>query len=554
MGLADVPTLAELPVETAQELLVEASRLGRGEASSLSPGLRQDQKPRIVLLSRPGPGGRARVAQGAGRGWSGALRALPVPRPDQRAPEWLRLDVVESADSFMGKLLPGLQGVGYSEGLIVLPEELSHQGLLKGSSLRKGYRERLPQHEGAQQPAADARRPRYRVRLRSACWNQRETYPVYRGHRVLRPEQVTPERLLAASCAAGDHLLTMLQSGGRFIYEYHPGRDHRSSDYNLLRHAGACYSLCQLYEATQDERYREGARTALDYLLGAVRESPEGLVAGEGLPLFLVDAGAVKLGGNALSILALCEYARVSGQSLARERVLGLGWGLLAHQAEDGSFPVHKRDYASWEADDFVSGYYPGESILALMALHHCDARGPWLKAARRAAHFLIEVRDRDLPVARLAHDHWLMLALAELSRVDPSPVYRRHLLRLSEAICQAQLSDQEESDWNGGFYRPPRSGPTSIRLEGLGAAVRCLQGTDVRRARQAMDRAALFLMQLQIQPESAAFFPRPELCLGGVPRSLSDFELRIDYDQHFISGLLSLRALGAQGRTTSNL
>ena len=58
------------------------------------------------------------------------------------------------------------------------------------------------------------------------------------------------------------------------------------------------------------------------------------------------------------------------------------------------------------------------------------------------------------------------------------------------------------------------------------------------------------FQLQTQFRPESVLYLKDPERSLGGFHRSLTNFEIRIDYVQHNISALLALyRILEAEGK-----
>lgn len=52
---------------------------------------------------------------------------------------------------------------------------------------------------------------------------------------------------------------------------------------------------------------------------------------------------------------------------------------------------------------------------------------------------------------------------------------------------------------------------------------------------------AVAFQLQSQFRAESAMYLPHPQRVIGGFRRSLTNFEIRIDYVQHNISSILSL-------------
>ena len=56
--------------------------------------------------------------------------------------------------------------------------------------------------------------------------------------------------------------------------------------------------------------------------------------------------------------------------------------------------------------------------------------------------------------------------------------------------------------------------------------------------------RMAAFQRRCQLTPENALYLPRPDRALGGFRRSLTHWEVRIDYVQHNLSALLGLRSI----------
>ena len=530
--LANLPAQVVVSPDTAQQLVqAAADHWSDPEAQRPWPAaLAQDHTDRVLFLTVPGSTGSAQVATGSGHGWTQALQAALGRFAGQPSPAWLKLDLVCVADSFSGKVHLGLDGVGFAELFGVLPEELTHRPLLKKRRLRDDFVSRLPLHIPPPQVSG---RPSYRITTRAVLWTPQGCTPLYRGHRLYTIDQLTPERLRDAARRAGDFLLRQLDTQGRFAYAYRPPDDRNSKDYNLLRHAGCCYALVQLSQSSAEARYREAAQRALQYLVTFLKADEAG-------NLSLVEGGQVKLGGNALAIVALLEYQRASHDDGWNHLALGLGRSLLAAQSKDGRFAVHKRDFASGESSEFTSGYYPGEAILALTYLHRLQPQGPWLAAAARAADYLIEVRDKRVPDLKLPHDHWLLLGLSQLQELRPQARYPRHMRAICRAIRAAQRKHSQEPDWDGGFYSPPRLGPTAIRCEGLAAALRWLPAAEAQETRLCLQRGVVFQMQAQLDPESCAYFPDPARSLGGIPRSLTQYELRIDSSQHFISAVLA--------------
>lgn len=206
---------------------------------------------------------------------------------------------------------------------------------------------------------------------------------------------------------------------------------------------------------------------------------------------------------------------------------------------------MHKMVYPGGRVSDFRSQYYPGEALLALSRTHALDGKALWLDRAERGARYLIEHRDGRTPESDLIHDHWLLYTLDELYRQRPDPQYLSHTRQIARAIMNKQNHAPPYPDWRGSYYRPPRSTPTATRSEGLCAAYRLVRdfgsAEEAAGIRKAIEAGIRFQLQTQFRPESVMYLSDPPRALGGFHRSLTNFEIRIDYVQHNISSLLGL-------------
>ncbi|MCH9651637.1 MAG: hypothetical protein K0U98_25650 [Deltaproteobacteria bacterium] len=369
-----------------------------------------------------------------------------------------------------------------------------------------------------------------------------EAMPLFRGNSTA--PSITPDSLLEAARAGGEYLLRHHQPNGLFDYSYRAKRDKYDDSYNLLRHAGTCYALLELYEATGDARYRAAARLGLEKLLTKARPpKPEHREAH--FEAIVSPGEEAKLGGAALTILALMRYREASGESLWLDRARNLATFLVFQQEPSGHF-FSKYFYGPPDPEPFESIYYPGEAILSLMRLYREDPDPRWLETARKGADWLMDVRDTGKAVKDLPHDHWLLMGLNELHQVTEDPRYAQHGARIAQAIIEAQRTAGPPLDWVGSYYTPPRSTPTATRSEALVAMVHLAKRVrmDPTPYLEALRRAASFQLRCQLTEQNSLYLPRPDLALGGFRRSLTNWEVRIDYVQHNLSALLGLRTL----------
>ncbi len=565
-ALADVePLTAE-----AEEALVgyaAGAFIDPSVPPELPPSLVSDRLPRMVFASLSDGNGPAKVVRGAGHGVAEALRRLLEARDPDASVRWVKIDVVRDVVRETGlsperslNLPHDLYGLAFEPevGTAFLPGELVAKTLVDaGQRLRlKAIAAQLDvvsQAEALGRAAGMRSLVAYRFSTSSYFSDATSVIPLYRDHPV---EEVTPELLLEAARQGGEYLKRAVRRDGRFVYSYQPRTDDVSKRYNILRHAGTTYSMLELYEVTGDEELLKAAERALEYLVGQIETCPlSAETGGDPEAVCVYEKGFVKLGGNALTIIALAKYAEVTGSTRQMRLIERLALWMLATQSDDGEFIAHKVRHDG-ELDDHISQYYPGEALLALLRASRLrDARRQstvaddrWLDAAAEGARWLIEVRDRRVPDDRLNHDHWLLYALNELYRRRPEPLFLEHARRTTGAILGLQNRRPIYPDWLGSYYVPPRSTPTATRSEGLAAAYFLERdfGTP-ERAAELLDGLKLgvrFQLGTQLGPESVLYLPAPQRALGGFRRSLDNYEIRIDYVQHNISALLLLRRI----------
>jgi hypothetical protein len=515
--------------------------------------LKKDAEARLCFITLADGKGTRKVALGSGWGLPGAFAQAAdslSKDPLSKNYRWIKLDIVKGAQALKGldfdrplAVDPSLFGIAVEGKLekAMLPEELSVLALDggKGMSLERGNRVLKETRVGMQirEIAGNARE--YVVfNTISYFGDGKSAWPLFRGNREWKTFSGTDIDL--ALKKAGSYLARSVKDDGNFIYEYKPFQGREVPEYNILRHAGTVFAMMEVYGEQQDPEVRKAAERAIGYLLRQVRNGKI-----EGRPVkFVIEKGEIKLGGNGLAALALAEYARVTGDRQHDEVMKGLGEWILATQGPDGNFLVHKQSYPGGVVSRFRSEYYPGEAIFALMRIHGLTGEKKWLDGADAGARYQLKVFSL-LDDKRLPHDHWLLYGLNEVHRKRPRPEFLEGAMRFARVIIQAQHTreNQPQPDWDGGYYKPPRSAPTATRMEGLNSAYALARDyglqKEAKQIRAAIQRGTGFLLRMQVGPEMAMYCQDPGKSLGGVRESLASPSIRIDYVQHAISALL---------------
>ena len=355
-----------------------------------------------------------------------------------------------------------------------------------------------------------------------------------------RPEikKISPRKIEEALFLAGEYFKNAVKEDGSFVYEYFPPTDEENPQYNMLRHAGTVYAMVELYEMTKDKALLQKIQKTISFLLGNLKS----VQVKDQNVLVAIDKDSIKLGGNALAILALAKYMDVVKTREYLEIVQKLARWIQLTQSPEGRFLIHKQVFSTQEISDFVSGFYPGEAIYALTLLYKIDKNKEWLDTAQKAAQYLIEVRDGGKSTAQLDHDHWLLYGLNELYRLSPQKIYYEHALKITQAILSSQRKDPLD-DEAGSFNKPAYSTSTATRIEGLSATYQLVRDFGTKKEMEPIfDGIRLgikFLLKNQVTKEMAKQRKWPARAVGGFQESSDIPNIRIDCVQHNVSSLL---------------
>jgi orotate phosphoribosyltransferase/AMMECR1 domain-containing protein len=298
---------------------------------------------------------------------------------------------------------------------------------------------------------------------------------------------------------------------------------------SVPRDAHLAWILTRAARILRRREVLESAGSLLDSLLSKVHETPAGLwLEQEGNPPSISELS--------FALLALTE---LSPDDKRRNRAAGIAAMLWSRIDRHGRIATHRDEEAG--PDEFQD-YFPGQTLLALAAavltgLSECDDA-----KIRRA---FLYYRHRYRYKRNFGQVSWMMQAGRLWWKATHQSEWAEFVFEIADWIREFQL------ERSGGFInRHQQDGPgytTALYLEGLAAAANLAHvlgdSTRYRACMDACEKGFRFLRQLVIRPEHDSMLPSPGYALGGLRRSLTSSEVRLDFVQHSLAAVLELHS-----------
>lgn len=324
------------------------------------------------------------------------------------------------------------------------------------------------------------------------------------------------------------YLIRQVQADGRFRYGYYAARGDEIAGYNALRHWGTVWSMIEGYTVKPSDELKKAIDAAVEYgIANHVVYRDDGTA-------FIRDPSSqrISVGGAGLTVIALCTYKDVFGETQYDTLLHNLGSGILAmSDVETGKYQ-HRwtEDFAL--ADEFVTVYYDGEATFALCKLYAHDPNSDYLKMARKAVERFIA---EDYAQYR---DHWVAYSVNELLKYEPNERYYAFALQNIQRNAKKIIWMDESYFTN-----------TELLMAGYDSYSRLIErGTNVKYLEEFDSKLFLDAINLRLTygtaafgyPEVVMYFDYPAQMQGCFFSRRDNFRARIDDTQHSVCGYIN--------------
>lgn len=372
-------------------------------------------------------------------------------------------------------------------------------------------------------------------------WGEVALCEKLRGVALLRPSEVTRERIEAGLVLAGEYFAHHASTERIFTYLFNPRTLSAAPDAggsNLLRRLASLWAFIEIARRSGDRVRLQLCSSILDATLARFFVEDED----KGYGYVLVE-GEATIGQAAFLLLGLTRL----GEAHHGRAADGLVRFLTSMEDRERGLlrPTYLPEKPTDENDPRQI-YYPGEALTALATRHEETGDPALLATVERVFPFYRKLFERTVNFSLVP---WLSKAYAKTFFATQARPYAEFVLGMNDRLVERQRGlDDGMPDRIGAFDKTGRSYSTAVYVEALAEAFLVARelGDEQRmkRYQAGMLLGLRYVLQSQIRPVEVAGHEVRDLLLGGLRTTLYDHTIRIDSVQH--AALAMMRTLDA--------
>ncbi|MGL9746920.1 hypothetical protein [Enterococcus sp. DIV0170] len=365
-------------------------------------------------------------------------------------------------------------------------------------------------------------------------WIKLSTKPDQEGIRETN-YGLLPKQIDHAIAHGEDFLFRQIKDSGQFIYGYYPTYDYALTGYNSVRHFSSVYALLEAQEYLGKDEELKRSEQALDW-------GVENLLLEKGGAQYVQEQArsgiSIKLGAQALAILAMAKFQTITGNPKYERIINQLIQGIEDRFVNEAGETTHILNEELETKKKFNIIYYDGEAVFSILRGYAITKNERHLQLAKKLFDRFVEKKYERY------HDHWLSYATNEillylnekkyyefglknafenLNFIEFRDTAYPTLLELLMAAIKMTDKVQETSYFKQGEFTQFVSKIEFWRLRQVAA----------KRAEIEIEKGVMF-------PEMAMFMKCPEKIVNGFYTRHDKFRMRIDDQEHFLSGLIN--------------